>query len=116
MNPPSAADIESAYLHGRWLRSHHTNQAERMLSDLSYEVERLRAEKSAARDLSTDDIKDRPHVVFIETTTGIRFFEFEGPNDPGDQAHLLAMRTATESDDTLRRVVVAMRVRTLQRA
>ena len=45
MSPPSAADIESAYLHGRWLRSHHANQAERMFSDLSYEVERLRAER-----------------------------------------------------------------------
>lgn len=54
MTPPSPADIEAAYLHGRWLRSHHTNPSERMLSDLSYEVERLRAEKTTAPAKFTD--------------------------------------------------------------
>lgn len=42
---PSAADIEAAYLHGRWLRGQASLGSEsRMLADLSYEVQRLRHE------------------------------------------------------------------------
>lgn len=49
MSIPTPADIEAAYEHGRWLRTLNVTPADRMLADLSFEVERLRAENTKLR-------------------------------------------------------------------
>ena len=44
MTEPTPSEIEDAFKHGKWLRSQVTKGSDRMLADLSYEVQRLRAQ------------------------------------------------------------------------
>lgn len=70
----------------------------------------------AGIELNTDDIANRAHVVIV-TSRGkgpanhhfVR--EFEGGADPGNEAHLFAMRSMSNG---AKRAIVAMRVRTIE--
>lgn len=51
--PPSSDDIRIAYDHGQWLRGEVVSGTDRMLADLSYEVQRLRDELAEEDDGET---------------------------------------------------------------
>lgn len=61
--------------------------------------------------MTTDDLKDIPHVVIEESAAGIRLVEFEGTGCDL-RAHEHAMKVA--AGDFHGRVIVACRIRTLQ--
>lgn len=64
--------------------------------------------------MTTDDLKDIPHVVIVETTGEIRIAEFEREAKPSPMmaAHDYAQSIAC--GDFHGRVIVTARVRTLQ--
>lgn len=64
--------------------------------------------------MTTDDLKDIPHIVIVESAAGIRVAEFERDAKPSPMmaAHDYAQSIA--AGDFHGRVIVAARVRTLQ--
>jgi hypothetical protein len=64
--------------------------------------------------MTTDDLNDIPHVVIVESATGIRLTEFEREAKPSPMiaAHDYAQSIAC--GDFHGRVIVTARVRTLQ--
>ena len=58
--------------------------------------------------LTTDELKDLPHVVILKTASGAQVFEYEGPGCML-AAHDFAQKLAIERDDG--QVLVAMRYR-----
>ena len=58
--------------------------------------------------MTTDDLKDLPHIVVLRTNSGYQVFDYSGPGCMG-RAHGFAMKLSSERPDAC--VTVAMRYR-----
>jgi hypothetical protein len=58
--------------------------------------------------ISTDDLKDLPHIVVVKTDSGLQMKEFDGEGCM-ERAHEFAVAIGTERTDAV--VLIAMRYR-----